>query len=63
MMKAAAVAEGMSQSKWVARLIERKTVSCWPGSVACLAGARSDLPDPAPLRAQSDVRDVERETL
>ena len=62
-MKAAAEAEGMSQSKWVANLIERKTASRWPDSVACLAGAWSDLPDPESLRARNDVQDIERETL
>jgi len=62
-MKAAAEAEGLSQSKWVARLIQRKTASRWPYSVTCLAGAWSDLPDPESLRTHGDLQDMERETL
>ena len=62
-MKAAAEAEGLSQSKWVCRLIERKTAARWPDSVKRLAGAWSDFPDPDSLRALSDAQDIERETF
>jgi len=60
-MKAAAEAEGLSQSKWVCRLIERQTTARWPDSVRGLAGAWSDLPDPETLRGTGGAQDVDRE--
>ena len=62
-MKAAAEAEGLSQSKWVVRLIRQRTVSQWPASVASLAGAWDDLPDLTSIRESGSGSDVGRETL
>ena len=42
-MKLAAEAEGLSQSKWVSRLIERKTAARWPDSVKRLAGPSANI--------------------
>ncbi len=61
-MKAAAAAAGLSQSRWVARLIQQKTATQWPDSVASLAGAWSDLSASETLR-ESTVDDVPREQL
>ena len=61
-MKAAAAAAGLSQSRWVARLIQQKTATRWPDSVASLAGAWSDLPAPETLREMA-CDDVPREKL
>ncbi len=61
-MKAAAAAAGLSQSRWVARLIQQKTAARWPDSVASLAGAWSDLPAPETLR-ESTGDDAPREKL
>jgi hypothetical protein len=62
-MKAAAGAEGLSQSKWVVKLIHQKTTGEWPSSVASLAGAWGDLPDPVSLRDDEGTSDVHRESL
>ena len=53
-MAAAARAEQMSKSKWVARLIEAKVASEWPESVVQLAGAWKDLPLAEEGRARLD---------
>ena len=62
-MKAAAEAEGLSQSKWVVKLIHQKTTAEWPSSVVLLAGAWGDLPDPVSLREDECASDVRRESL
>jgi hypothetical protein len=62
-MKAAAAAEGLSQSKWVVKLIQQRTTMEWPSSVASLAGAWADLPDPESLRENECASDVRRESL
>ena len=62
-MKAAAEAEGLSQSKWVVKLIHQRTTTEWPSSVASLAGAWGDLPDPESLLEDSGASDVHRESL
>jgi len=62
-MKAAAEAEGLSQSKWVVKLIHQRTTTEWPPSVASLAGAWGDLPDPESVLEDGDVPDVQRESL
>ena len=62
-MKAAAEAEGVSQSKWVVRLIRQKTVSQWPENVVSLAGAWTDLPDVKSLCETEATSDLNRESL
>lgn len=50
-MRAAAKSMGMSQSKWVARLIQEKTANSWPDFVYELAGAwREDMPAAEEIR-------------
>lgn len=61
-MKRAARTAGLSQSRWVARLVQQKTAGEWPESVARLAGAWADLPTAEELRRE-DGRDVPRERL
>ena len=61
-MKAAAKAAGTSQSRWVADLIREKTATRWPESIVRLAGAWSDFPDAAEMRAGLG-EDVPREPL
>jgi hypothetical protein len=61
-MKAAAQAEGVSQSRWVSKLIREKTASEWPASVARLAGAWADLPTAEELRRDMP-EDIPREPI
>lgn len=49
-MRKAAKAAGVSQSRWIARLIRQKTANEWPEAVRRLAGAWPDLPSPEELR-------------
>lgn len=59
----AAESEGLSQSKWVARLIEAKLTSQWPESVKQLAGAwPADFPEAEDLR-EGQPDDLPREPL
>jgi len=52
-IKAAAKAARMSQSKWVAELIRKRTAVEWPASIARLAGAwAEDFPTLAKIRGQ-----------
>ena len=62
-MKDAAEAEGLSQSKWVVRLIQQKTASTWPDSIASAAGTWKDFPDPETLRVSASKSDMPREPL
>lgn len=57
-MRAAAKSKGLSQSKWIAQLIEEKTTDEWPESVVRLAGAWKDIPTVEEIRKNfgSDVR-------
>jgi hypothetical protein len=52
-MKVAAKAAGVSQSRWVAGLIQEKTATQWPESIAKLAGSWSneDFPSLEEIRA------------
>jgi hypothetical protein len=59
-LKSAAKAAGVSQSRWVAALIQQKTASEWPASIARLAGAWADLPTVEELR-QEEPEDIPRE--
>ena len=43
-MRGAARSSGLSQSKWIARLIQHRTRETWPEAVARLAGAWKDCP-------------------
>lgn len=49
-MRVAAENEGLSQSRWIARLVEEKLESEWPESVRKLAGAWPDFPEAEKLR-------------
>jgi hypothetical protein len=61
-MSAAAKAEHLSKSNWVASLIKAKVASEWPESITHLAGAWKDLSLAEEDRA-SPGQDVEREAL
>lgn len=43
-MRAAAQAEGIPVSRWIARLVQERTRTEWPAHVRDLAGAWPDLP-------------------
>ncbi|CAN5901773.1 hypothetical protein BH24DEI2_BH24DEI2_26270 [soil metagenome] len=58
--KEAASSQGLSQSKWIARLIEERLSSEWPESVRQLAGSWPDFPDAETLRA-AQGEDLPRE--
>jgi hypothetical protein len=51
-MRAAAKSSGLSQSRWMARLIQEKTRDEWPQSVITLAGAWCDLPTAEQIREE-----------
>jgi hypothetical protein len=61
-LKSAAKAAGVSQSRWVAALIQQKTASEWPDSIARLAGAWKDLPTAEEMRA-GVPEDIPRESF
>ncbi len=61
-MKKASQSSGISQSKWVSRVICEKAGSEWPAEVIALAGAWSDFPTVEELR-RSSVKDSKRESL
>ncbi len=61
-MRQAANEAGVSQSRWVADLIKKKTNDEWPSSVTELAGAWQDHPDVETLRS-GENSDVPRESL
>lgn len=50
----------LSQSKWIARLIEEKIRSDWPESVIKLAGAWKDMPTAEEIR-RTEGTDIRRE--
>ena len=58
LVRKAAKSAGVSQSRWLADLIRRRTAREWPESVRRLAGAWADVPSAEELRrgAGSDVR-------
>jgi hypothetical protein len=60
--RAAARAERVSLSKWVAGRIERGTRSEWPEQVRRLAGAWPDMPTVEQIRAKYG-KDVKRSRL
>jgi hypothetical protein len=61
-LKNAATSAGMSQSQWVARLIQERTSQEWPESVKALAGAWPEMPTAEEIRAALGT-DSEREAL
>jgi hypothetical protein len=60
--RAAARAEKVSLSKWVARRIERGTKSEWPEDFRALAGSWPDAPSVEEIRAKYG-KDVKRSRL
>lgn len=51
-MARAAKADGVSKSRWIAKLIRRETADEWPDSVKALSGAwADDFPAAGALRA------------
>jgi hypothetical protein len=62
LMKAAAKADGVSQSTWVSELIKRKVRSEWPREVTQLAGVWPDFPSAEEIR-KSPEKDVRRVKL
>lgn len=59
-MRSAAKSMHLSQSKWIANLIETKVNKEWSKSVKNLAGAWSDFPTLDEIRS-SEKKDFERE--
>lgn len=62
MMKQAAKEAGMPVSRWLSELVRAKTRNDWPLEVRQAAGAWSDFPDAAALRA-GQGQDLLREAL
>jgi len=60
--KEAASSQGLSQSKWIASLIEEKLTLSWPESVKQLAGAWPDAPEAEALR-EVQGEDLPRESF
>ena len=61
--RAAASSQGLSQSKWIARLIEERLASEWPESVKQLAGSwPQDFPEVETLRT-TQAEDLPRESF
>lgn len=61
-MREAAAEAGLSQSRWVAQLIRRRTANEWPESIRRLAGAWADFPTAEEIRA-GEGADLPREEL
>lgn len=61
-MKTAAKAAGVSQSRWVAKLIREKTSTEWPDSLVKLIGTWKDFPTLEEIRAGLP-EDLPREPL
>jgi len=60
--RAAAEADGVSLSKWVAGVIRKRTADDWPQEVLDLAGAWPDFPSVEELRTYQS-EDVPRESF
>jgi hypothetical protein len=60
--RAAAVAAGVSYSRWVSDLIRAKILDEWPSAVLALAGEVPAFPDLTELRGNQGA-DVRRESL
>ncbi len=61
-LKASARGTGLSVSRFIANLIQEKTATEWPPSVAALVGAWADFPEAEELRADL-AHDEPREKL
>ncbi|MBI5441030.1 MAG: CopG family transcriptional regulator [Deltaproteobacteria bacterium] len=61
-MRGAAKSAGLSQSKWIARLIQERTRETWPEAFVRLAGAWKDMPTAEEVR-EGVPEDAEREPL
>ena len=61
--RAAARAEGLPLSKWVARRIQKPARGEWPEAVRALAGAWSDLPSAERIRKSCKTKDIARRRL
>ena len=61
-MKKAASEAGVSQSRWVAGLIQERTAETWPASLASLVGSWSDVPTAEEIRSKEGT-DLPRETF
>ena len=57
--RAAARAEGVALSRWVAERIQRRARGEWPEAVRALAGAWPDLPSAERIR-KSKAKDIAR---
>lgn len=61
-LKAVAKASGLSQSKWVTKVIRERVSDEWPPQLAALAGSWPDFPEAEDLR-QGLGQDSLRERL
>ena len=61
--RAAARAEGVPLSKWIAERIRKPTHGEWPAAVRALAGAWPDLPSADQIRASLKAKDAARRRL
>jgi hypothetical protein len=61
-MRAYVKSTHISQSKWIANLIEEKIKTEWPESVIKLAGAWKDIPTAEEIR-QTEGIDIKREEI
>lgn len=61
-LQLAAREAGVSQSKWVVRLIRTELASTWPAEIQALAGAWPDFPTLAEIR-ENQGEDTPREPL
>ncbi len=61
-LRAVAKVSGLSQSKWVAKVIRERVSDKWPPQLAALAGAWPDIPEAEDLR-QGLGQDSLREPL
>lgn len=61
-MRERAKGDGMSQSQWIAKLVEEQLEQVWPASVKRLAGAWPDFPEAEVIR-QEPRKDIPRETF
>ena len=60
--RAAARAEGVPLSKWVAERIQRRARGEWPEALRSLAGAWPDLPSAERIR-KSKAKDIARDRV
>ncbi len=60
--RAAARAEGVPLSKWVAERIQRRARAEWPEALRALAGAWPDLPSAERIR-KSKAKDIARDRV